>query len=189
MGWMRDTTARWLRIMAATGDGSTPLDEGVNLIGEVTGTVRPGNEPRGKPKRFRKPKREAPVVSVVTAEEMVTVLSRHLVTGVQASDYLLVRLAAATGQSREQILDELSTELTQWLNTEQLAVLQLEVESGCLALNGVENPTDSGLGGRVEQLLRLALSQAEELIAAARAQAAEIVAEAEQRPCPRCGEA
>jgi hypothetical protein len=102
MGWMRDTTARWLRIMATTGDESTPLDEGVNLIGEVTGMVRPGD----KPKRFRKPKREA---SVVTAEEMVTILSRHLITGVQASDYLLVRLAAVTGQSREQILDALST--------------------------------------------------------------------------------
>ena len=186
MGWTWDTTGRWLRIMAATGDGSTPLDEGVNLIGEVTGTVRPEDRPRDKPKMFRKPKREA---SVVTAAEMVTVLSRHLVTGVQASDHLLVRLAAATGQSREQILDELSTELTHWLNTEQLAVLRLEVESGCLALNGAENPSYSGLGQRVEEVLRLALSQAEELVAAARAQAAEIVAEAEQRPCPRCGEA
>jgi hypothetical protein len=182
MGWMRDTTARWLRIMATTGDESTPLDEGVNLIGEVTGMVRPGD----KPKRFRKPKREA---SVVTAEEMVTILSRHLITGVQASDYLLVRLAAVTGQSREQILDALSTELTQWLNTEQLAVLHLEISSGCLALNGAENPTYSGLGERIENLLRLAESQAQELIKAAREEAAKIVAAAgEQRPCPRCGE-
>ncbi|GAB2854985.1 hypothetical protein GCM10027176_66910 [Actinoallomurus bryophytorum] len=181
MGWMRDTTARWLRIMAATGDGTTPLDEGVNLIGEVAGTFGPGD----KPKRFRKPKRED---SVVTTAEMVTVLSRHLVTGVQASDYLLVRLAAATGQSREQILDELSAELTRWLNTEQLAILRLEVESGCLALNGAENPTYSGLGQRVEQVLSMALSEAEELVAAARAEATKIVAEAEQRPCPRCGQ-
>lgn len=164
--------------MGATGDGSTPLDEAVRLVTEVGETAAP--EPRSSRSRWRKSSN--PEIATAPAPG-VTVLSRHLLTGVLASDRLLTRLSAATGQTREQILGELSTELTEWVNTELLRVHLLETRSGCLALEGPENATYSGLGERIEHLLRLAEEQATTLMEAARAEAATLPAAA----CPRCG--
>jgi hypothetical protein len=172
MDWLEDTTARWSRIMAAAGHGSTPLDEGVRLISEVGGTAA-----QERPSGFRQRKQTA---RETVQESVVTNLSRHLVIGVLMSDHLLTRLAAATGQTRERLLDELTTDLAPQVNDERLRALRFELSAG-IAMQGTENPTYTGLAERIEQLLKLAESQATELVEKARAEAAEI------RRCRECG--
>lgn len=46
MDWAQDMTERWVRIMSAAGDGSTPLDEAVRQLSEINGASR--NEASGK---------------------------------------------------------------------------------------------------------------------------------------------
>jgi len=98
------------------------------------------------------------------------------------------RLVALSGQTREQVLDQLSAELPAHLASGQLGVLRAELPG---RLPEPARPSYSGLGSRIEHLLRLAEQQAVDLIEAARAEAAQITASAgtpqPARPCPRCG--
>ena len=170
MDWMSDMTARWIRILSAHDGGRTPLDEAVDQVAAISGPATV------KKSRF---KRDAGSPAAATAA------SRQLIAGVLVSDLMLDRLVALAGQTREQVLEQLSAEVPAHLATEQLTVLRAELSGGLPASPGASY---SGLGSRVEQLLKLAEQQAAELIESARAEAAQITASAgPPRPCPRCG--
>jgi hypothetical protein len=98
---------------------------------------------------------------------------------------MLDRLCVAAGQSRVQVLRELSSDLPRQLRDKQLRALQAELSGSCALLRDPERASYAGLGARIEQLLRLAEEQASELIDAARAEAAEITSPAgTPRPGP-----
>jgi hypothetical protein len=178
MEWMQDMTARWVRILSAAGNGSTPLDEAVQQISEISGTPR-------KTGRFGGLKRNAAAPAEASA---VTVLTRQLIAGVLVTDLMIDELCTLSGQTREQVLDRLSIGLPQRLPDQQVRALQEELSGSRTPLQDAERPSYSGLGNRVEQLLRLAEEQAAGLIDAARAEAAEITSAAgTQKPCPKCG--
>jgi hypothetical protein len=177
MDWVQDMTARWMRIMSAAGDGSTPLDEAVGKISEIGGA--PGK--RRRPGRLKR--NDAPAEA-----SAVTVLCRQLVAGVLVSDLMAGQLCALTGQTREQLLGQLSGGLPQQLPDQQLRSLQAELSGSYAQLQDAERASYAGLGTRIEELLRLAEEQASALIDAARAEAAQITASAGTlEPCPRCG--
>jgi hypothetical protein len=176
MDWAQDMTARWVRILSAAGEGRTPLAEAVQEISAIGGASAKGRSGL---------KRRAAAAAEVPA---ITVLSRQVIAGVLVSSLLLDRLCAATGQAREQVLRELSGDGPQELRDGQLRALQAELSGSCALLRDPGRETYSGLGTRVEELLRLAEQQASELIDAARAEAAEITARAGQpRPGPGPG--
>jgi hypothetical protein len=178
MDWVQDMTARWVRIMSAAGDESTPLDEAVAKISEIGGTS-------GKRRRPGRLKRSDAAPAEASA---VTVLCRQLVAGVLVSDLMAGQLCALTGQTREQLLGQLSGGLPLRLPDQRLRALQAELSGSCAQLQNSERASYAGLGTRIEQLLRLAEEQASALIDAARAEAAQITASAgPPGPCPRCG--
>lgn len=177
MNWMQDMTARWVRILSAAGGGSTPLDEAVRQISEIGGTP-------GKKGRFSGLKRNAAAPAEASA---VTVLSRQLIAGVVVTNLMMDELCALAGQTREQVMDRLSVGLPQQLQDQQVLAIQEELSGSRTLPQDPERASYSGLGARIEQLLRLAEEQASALIDAARAEAAEITSSAgAQQPCPRC---
>ncbi len=178
MDWVQDMTARWVRIMSAAGDSGTPLDEAVRQISEIGGS--PGK--KGRPGRL---KRNAAASAEAST---VTVLCRQLIAGVLVSDLMIDHLCALAGQTREQLLEQLSGDLPRQLQDQQLRTLRAELSGSCAQLQDPEHASYAGLGTRIEQLLRLAEEQATALIDAARAEAGEITASAgTQEPCSRCG--
>jgi len=178
MDWVQDMTARWVRIMSAAGGGGTPLDEAVRQISEMGGTP-------AKKGSLGRLKRNAAASAEASA---VTVLCRQLIAGVLVSDLMIDWLCVLAGQTREQVLGQLSGGLPQQLQDQQLRALQAELSGSCTLLQDPERAPYAGLGTRIEQLLRLAEEQASALIDAARAEAAEITSSAgTQQSCPRCG--
>jgi hypothetical protein len=178
MDWVQDMTARWVRIMSATGDGGTPLDKAVRQVNEIGGTPGKKGGPSW-PKRKAAPPEEA---------SAITVLCRQLIAGVLVSDLMMDQLCALTGLTRGQLLEQLCGGLPQRLRDQQLRALQAELSGSCTLLRDAERASYSELGTRIEQLLRLAEEQASALIDAARAEAAAITSSAgTQEPCPRCG--
>jgi hypothetical protein len=178
MDWVQDMTARWVRILSAAGGGRTPLDEAVDQINAT------GEAPEKKSK-FGRLKRNAIAPAEASA---VTVLCRQLIAGVLVSDLMIDQLCTLAGQTREQVLDQLSGDLPRQLQDQQLRALQVELSGSCALLQAPGRASYSGLGSRIEQLLGLAEEQASALIDAARAEAAEITSSAgAQQPCPRCG--
>jgi hypothetical protein len=172
MDWVQDMTARWLRIMSAAGGGGTPLDEAVrqiNAIGDASGKKgRPGWR-RGK-------------AAAEAEASAVTVLTRQLVAGVLVCDMAIGRLCALEGQSREQVLAQLASDLPGQLPDEQLRALRTELSGSWASMQDSQRASYAGLGYRVERLLRLAEEQALELVEAARAEAAAITAAAGAPP-------
>lgn len=178
MDWVQDMTARWMRILGADSGGRTAVDEAVNQVNAIF-------EPAGKKTGRGRLRRRAPAQAETPA---VTVLCRQLIAGALVSDLLVDRLCAQTGQDRAQVLAELPRSLAPALREGQLRALQAELAGGSELLNGPGRASYSGLGSRIENLLRLAEEQAAELIEAARAEADEITATARTRkPCPHCG--
>jgi hypothetical protein len=170
---MQEMTARWVRILSAAGEARTPLDAAVQEISAIGGVPAKGR--LGLRRRAAAP----------AQDPAITVLSRQLIAGVLMSDLMLDRLCAAAGQTREQVLRELSGELPQQLRDEQLRALQAELSGSWAPLRDPERGSYSGLGARVEELLRLAEEQASQLVDAARAEAAEITSAAgTPRPGP-----
>ena len=178
MDWVQDMTARWMRILSAAGGGDTPLEEAVRQISRIVGT--PGKKKGVLGRRQR---------NAAAAEDLaVTVLCRQLIAGVLVADLMADRLCALTGQSRDQLLDQLSGSMPGELPDRQLRALQAELSGVGGPLRDSERATYAGLGARIEQLLRLAEEQASDLIEAARAEAAGITAPAgTPQSCPRCG--
>lgn len=187
MDWLQDTIGRWIRILSAAGGGSTPLDEAVHQISRI-------GEAPAKKAGFGRPKRNA---AAPPAASTVTVLCRQLVAGVIAGDLMIDQLCTLTGQTRAQVLDQLSSGLPRQLRGEQLRALQDELSGGCALLQAPQAAPHSALATRVGQVLKLAEEEASVHIEKARAEAAEIVraarAEADtasagtRQPCPRCG--
>jgi hypothetical protein len=179
MDWVQDMTAGWVRILSAAGGGDTPLEEAVRQISRIG---RPPGKKKGVLSRLQRN-------GATPAEALgVTVLSRQLIAGVLVGDLMADQLCALTGQSRDQLLDQLSGSMPGELRDRQLRALQAELSGSCAPSRDPERATYAGLGDRIEQLLRLAEEQASALIEAARAEAAGITAPAgTPQPCPRCG--
>jgi hypothetical protein len=171
MDWVQDMTARWMRIMTAAEGGGTPLDEAVRQISAITDTPPKKGRP-GRPGRLR---RHAAAAEDASA---VTVLCRQLIAGVLVSDMAIARLCSLEGQSREQVLGQLAADAPEQLRDQQVRALQAELSGSRALLKDRERPSYSGLGARIEQLLRLAEQQATDLVEAARAEAARITASA-----------
>jgi hypothetical protein len=168
MDWVQDMTARWLRIMtAADGDG-TPLDEAVRQISAIAETPAK----KGRPGRLRRHDAAAEDASAVTA------LSRQLIAGVLVSDMAIARLCSLEGLSREQVLGQLAADAPEQLRDQQVRALRTELAGSRALLKDGEHASYSGLGARVEQLLRQAEQQATDLVEAARVEAARITASA-----------
>lgn len=178
MDWVQDMTARWVRIMNAAGDASTPLDEAVRQVSMIS--EQPAS--KGRLGRLKRDATNPPEGSAVTA------LGRLLIAGVLVSDQMLDKLCALGFQTREQVLAQLSGDLPGRLRDEQLRALQTEV-SGSRALSQDSGHASAAqLSTRIEQLFRMAEEQASAMLDEARAKAAEIVASAgTAQPCPRCG--
>jgi hypothetical protein len=178
MDWVQDMTARWMRILGEAGGGRTPLDEAVHQISTIS--VLPA-----KKGGFGRLKRNAVAPAEASA---VTVLCRQLVAGVMISDLMIDQLCTLSGQTRNQVLDQLSGDLARQLPDQQLHALQTELSDRCTLLQAPVPVSYSALGTRIEQLLKLAEEQASALIEAARAEAAEITSSAgTQQPCSKCG--
>lgn len=178
MDWVQDMTARWMRILSAAGSSRTALDEAVHQISTIS-------EAPAKKSGFGRLKRNVAAPAEASA---VTVLSRQLIASVILSDLMIDQLCALSGQSREQILDQMSGDLPRHLPDQQLRALQAELSESCALLRAPDPAFYSALGNRIEQLLRLAEEQASAIIDAARTEAAEITSPAGvQQPCPRCG--
>jgi len=172
MDWVQDMTARWIRVMSAADSGRTPLDEAVRQISALA------DEP-AKKGRSGWLRRNSPAAEDASA---VTVLCRQLIAGVLVSDIAIARLCALESRSREQVLAELTADAPEQLRDQQLRALQAELSGSCELLKDAERTSYSGLGVRIEQLLRLAEEQASELIDAARAEADRITASAGAPP-------
>jgi hypothetical protein len=170
MDWVQDMTARWIRILSATDDVTTPVDRAVQQISAL-------GETSGRGRKQRK----------MAEASAATALSRQLVAGVIVSDLMISRLCSLSGQTREQVLDQMSGDLPRQMQDQQLRALRSELSRGWESPRE-EGPTYAGLGGRVEQLVRLAEGAAATLIKEAHAEAAEIRASAgTPQPCPKCG--
>lgn len=161
MSWVQEMTARWVRILSAPGGRNAPLDEAVRQISDIGG--------KGGP--FRRRGQNAPASARGAA---VTALSRQLVAAVLVSDVMLGRLRETTGQSRQQLLDQLTDSLPNQLQDQQVRALGAELSGSCRQLQDPGRATYSGLGTRIEQLLRLAEQQASVIIDEARGEAARI---------------
>jgi hypothetical protein len=88
------------------------------------------------------------------------------------SGLMINRLCALEGQTREQVLDQLSGDFPEQLHDRQLRALQVELSGSCALLKEPERATYSALGARIADLLGFAEEQASALIDAARAEAA-----------------
>jgi hypothetical protein len=60
----------------------------------------------------------------------VTVLCRQLIAGVLVSDWMIGQLCALAGQTREQVLDQLSRGLPRQMEDQQARALQAELSGG-----------------------------------------------------------
>jgi hypothetical protein len=174
MEWVQDMTARWMRIMSAADSGLTPLDEAVRQLSAIA-------DMPAKTGRSGWLGRNSPAAEDASA---VTVLCRQLIAGVLVSDIAIARLCALESRSREEVLAELAADAPAQLRDQQLRALQAELSGSCELLKDAERTSYSGLGARIEQLLRLAEQQASELIDAARAEADRITASAGAPPSP-----
>ena len=167
MDWVQEMTARWMRIMSATGEVGTPLDEAVRQINAIADTPA---------KKGGFGWRRSKLAASGGDAAVVTALCRQLLAGVLVSDIAITRLCMLEGLTREQVLAELAGDVPGQLGDRQLRVLQAELSGSCAVLNSPERASYAGLGARIEQLLRLAEQQASELIEGARAEAARITA-------------
>ena len=173
-------TARWMRIMSATGEVGTPLDEAVRQINAIADipTKKGGLG-------WRRRKGAAASASASASGDdpsAVTVLCRQLIAGVLVSDMAITRLCVLEGQTREHVLAQLTEDVPGQLGDQQVRALQAELSGSCAVLKDPERASYAGLGHRIEELLRLAEQQASELIDAARAEAAKITASAGAPP-------
>jgi hypothetical protein len=169
MDWVQDMTTRWMRIMSATGEVGTPLDEAVRQINAIA------DAPAKKGGLGWRRNRGASGSDSASAS-VVTVLCRQLIAGVLVSDLAITRLCMLEGQTREHVLAQLTGDVPGLLGDQQLRALQGELSGSCAVLHGPTRASSSGLGARVEELLRLAEQQASDLIEAAQAEAARITA-------------
>jgi hypothetical protein len=155
MEWIEDTSARWRTILSPAGRESSPLDAGVRLVQEAVEDVRA----QERPKRFGRDHRRPEA-------ELVTVLGRHVVTGLALGDHLLSALAAATGRSREELLSDIPISATGSAPAEQLHRLRIELASGCAELHAARDaPAFAQLSERVARILALAQEEAAHLAA------------------------
>ncbi len=176
--WLPDMTARWVRILSAAGGRRTPLDEAVDQINSITGT----SHAKARFGRLKRPS-DAPAEAAA-----VTTMCRLLIAGVLVGDVVLSQLCALRGETRQQVLGQLTGGLPGQLEDEQLRALQVQLSEGSTLLRDAERPSFDALGTRIGQVLKLAEEQASAIVDEARLEAAEITAAAgTPQPCPHCG--
>lgn len=109
--WLRDTAAAWLRTLTVAGDRSRTLEQQGRLLEEVNGPARL----RVKLRRFRWPWQRAVADETLQAAGAAAgdLLNRHLITAMLTTEHLIARLRQATGQSREQILQDIAISIEQ----------------------------------------------------------------------------
>lgn len=142
MEWVQDMAERWVRIMSASGDGSTPLDEAVRRLSPV------GSSPSTKGGRISRRKTRAAAEAETSA---VTTLCRQLIAGVLVSDLVIERLSVLESQSREQILDRMLASGLPPLPEKQLQVLETELSYSGAGRRDPQVLSYAGLGSRIEQ--------------------------------------
>lgn len=106
MGVLRETAARWMRMLTVMGDGSLSMPEQAQLISEVNGPVRLNVKLR--PYRWPWQRAIANEVLDAAGTATLTTMNWHFIAANLATNHLIHRLSKATGESREQILQELS---------------------------------------------------------------------------------
>jgi hypothetical protein len=182
MDWVQDMTTRWMRIMSATGEVGTPLDEAVRQINAIADAPAKKGGLGWRKRKGAAASASASASASGDDPSAVTVLCRQLIAGVLVSDIAITRLCMLEGQTREHVLAQLTEDVPGQLGDQQVRALQAELSGSCAVLKDPERASYAGLGQRVEQLLRLAEQQASELIDAARAEAAKITASAGAPP-------
>jgi hypothetical protein len=115
MDWVQDMTADWVRILSAAGGDDTPVEEAVRQISRIGGA--PGNKKGVLGRLQGKAATQAEALAV-------RVLCRQLIAGVLVGDLMAAQLCALTGQSRDQLLDQISGSMPGELRDRQLRALQ-----------------------------------------------------------------
>jgi hypothetical protein len=106
MGVWRETAAQWMRMLTIMGDKSLSISEQSQLIREVNGPVRLNVRLRSY--RWPWQRSVADEVMDACATATLTAMNKHFITARLATEHLIHRLSEATGESREEILQELS---------------------------------------------------------------------------------
>src|SRR5690348_2424555 len=117
MDSVNDTAARWIRTMTAEGEGRTPIDEAVRLVAELA-------DPPGRRKGFGRRRAAAEAQAAANLA-----FSRYVIVSLLASDLLLARLQAATGEPRADLLADLTGALDQSMSSERLGSARLELRA------------------------------------------------------------
>lgn len=109
--WLRDTMSAWLCILTVSGDRSLSLEQRAELLTEVNGPVRLNVKLR----RFIWPWQRAAVDEALdaTGTAALDALNGYLIAAMLSHEHLIARLGQATGQTREQLLQELSISIEQ----------------------------------------------------------------------------
>lgn len=106
MGVWREIAAQWMRIMTITADKSLSMSEQAQLIAEVNGPVQLNVKLR--PYRWPWQRSLAKEVMDASGVAALTAINWQLNTARVATEHLVDRLSKATGESREEIMQELS---------------------------------------------------------------------------------
>ncbi|GII92243.1 hypothetical protein [Sinosporangium siamense] len=109
MGELREMTAQWIRLLTVTGDKSLSRQEQIDLIHEVNGPIVL-DVPIG---RYRSAWDQAIADEVLDAAgtAALAMLNWRVNAARLCTDHLVKRLSEATGESREQILQEMALTL------------------------------------------------------------------------------
>ena len=106
MGVLRETAARWMRLLTITADRSLSMSEQARLISEVNGPVK--LDVTLRPYRWPWQRAVASEVLDAAGTAALTSLNWRIIAARLTTEHLIHRLSEATGESREQILQELS---------------------------------------------------------------------------------
>ncbi|MFE0152820.1 hypothetical protein ACFWY5_37145 [Nonomuraea sp. NPDC059007] len=106
MSMWRDAAAQWMRMLTIMGDKSLSIDEQAQLIHEVNGSVQLNVKLR--PYRWPWQRSIASEVMDACGTATLTAMNKHFITARLATEHLIHRLSAVTGESRAEILQELS---------------------------------------------------------------------------------
>jgi hypothetical protein len=119
MGVLRDTVGQWIRMLTITADRSLSMPEQAQLISDVNGPVALNIKLR--PYRWPWQRTVANEVLDAAGTAALTLLNWHLNAARLTTEHLIHRLSEASGESREQILQELSISVDQTIAAAEAA--------------------------------------------------------------------
>lgn len=106
MGVLRETAAKWMRMLTIMADQSLPISEQARLISDVNGPVQ--LDVTLPPYRWPWQRAVAGEVLNAAGTAAGTTLNWHIHAARLTTEHLIHRLREATGEAREQILQEVS---------------------------------------------------------------------------------